>query len=101
MKESDCINAYECGLSKRCVGCKEYECGNPKCKKCNDTGWYKYDHNHSQVCDACCTHPAGWFPLTGSYYGFIEGADNMCCKAGCGTMKRDIGKETTARSANE
>jgi len=30
MKESDCIDAYKCGLSKKCIGCKDYMCGNPK-----------------------------------------------------------------------
>ncbi len=29
MKESDCIHAYECGLTERCKGCGDYKCGNP------------------------------------------------------------------------
>ena len=61
-----------------------------KCKKCNDTGWYNYDHNHSKVCEACCTHSEGWWELTEHYAGYIKDANNNCCKAGCGTMQRDL-----------
>ncbi len=62
-----------------------------KCKKCNGTGSYMYDHNHSQVCDACCPHDQGWWELSECYVGYVEGLDNFCCKAGCGTMRRDLG----------
>lgn len=60
------------------------------CPKCNGTGWYNYDHNHSTVCNECCTHSEGWWEVTKHYNGYIEGSDNRCCKNGCGTMKRDI-----------
>lgn len=61
-----------------------------ECKRCEGTGWWKYDHNHSQVCPACCTHHEGWWELTENYGGYAEGKDNRCCKAGCGTMARDL-----------
>ena len=60
------------------------------CPKCNDTGWVQYDHNHASKCDACCKHEDGWFELTEHYAGYVKGADNRCCKAGCGTMFRDL-----------
>ncbi len=60
-----------------------------ECKKCNGTGAYAYDHNHSQVCDACCPHDQGWFELSKGYANYIEGQDNRCCRVGCGTMKRE------------
>jgi len=36
MKESDCIYAYECGITERCKGCKDYASGNPKPKNKED-----------------------------------------------------------------
>jgi len=62
------------------------------CKKCQGTGWYKYDHNHSTVCDLCCQHDQGWWDLSKEHHGssYIDGGDNGCCKAGCGTMRRDL-----------
>jgi len=62
------------------------------CPKCNGTGWYAYDDNHSQVCPACCTHDQGFWDLTKWHtgYDFTEGADNGCCRNGCGTMRRDL-----------
>ena len=24
------------------------------CLKCNGSGWYRYDHNHSKVCEYLC-----------------------------------------------
>jgi hypothetical protein len=64
----------------------------PKCKVCKDTGWYAYDENHSKVCDACCKHDQGWWELTEGYMGYKKGMDNACCRAGCGTMRRDLKK---------
>ena len=61
-----------------------------KCNKCNGTGYYKYDHNHSKICEYCCSHDQGWWELTEGYAGYIEGADNRCCKAGCGMLFRDF-----------
>jgi hypothetical protein len=29
------------------------------CEKCNGTGWFMYDHNHSTGCPDCCEHPQG------------------------------------------
>ena len=61
------------------------------CQKCNGTGWYKYDHDHSTICNQCCLHNKGWWNLTKEFHGshYIDGEDNACCKAGCGTMRRD------------
>ena len=63
------------------------------CTKCNDTGWYMYDHNHSTICNACCKHHKGWWELTKHYGGYKEGEDNACCLHGCGTMRRDLPKD--------
>jgi hypothetical protein len=63
------------------------------CPKCQGTGWYKYDENHSTICSSCCPHTGGWWTLTPHYHGYIEGSDNSCCRDGCGTMKRDLPKE--------
>jgi len=65
-----------------------------KCKKCNGEGWYKYDHNHSTICNQCCTHDQGWWDLSKEHHGssYIDGGDNGCCRNGCGTMRRDIVK---------
>lgn len=60
------------------------------CPKCHGTGWRQYDHNHAQVCAACCKHDQGWWELTEHYHGYEEGKDNACCKAGCGTRRRDL-----------
>jgi hypothetical protein len=51
------------------------------CQKCNGTGWYQYDHNHSTVCNACCLHGEGWWMLK-EHYGKDNG--KWCCLAGCG-----------------
>lgn len=61
-----------------------------RCPKCNGTGWRKCDHNNMKVCEACCKHDKGWLELSPMHYGYKEGADNACCKAGCGTLRRDI-----------
>jgi hypothetical protein len=65
------------------------------CKKCNGEGWYFYDHNHSTICDQCCTHDKGWWDLTKELHGslYIDGGDNGCCLNGCGTMRRDTPDE--------
>ena len=89
-----------------CMKCKDKDpincsdCSGVGCGKCKDTGWYQYDHNHTQVCDECCEHKEGWLDLTPSHYRYIEGEDNACCKAGCGTMRRDILDGTTAGVKN-
>lgn len=62
------------------------------CKKCRGTGWYAYDKNHSKKCDYCCAHDQGWWELTEHHEGYEEGKDNTCCKAGCGTLFRDLSK---------
>jgi len=61
-----------------------------KCSKCHDTGWYMYDEIHSKPCEKCCKHDQGWWELTPSHAGYIEDGDNRCCKAGCGTLYRDL-----------
>lgn len=63
-----------------------------KCLKCNDTGFFYYDKNHTVKCDACCKHSSG-YKLTKDHYGYIEGINNMCCDDGCGTMMRDLIKQ--------
>lgn len=59
--------------------------------ECKGTGWRPYDRNHTQVCEFCCKHDPGWWELTPSSAGYKKGENNLCCKAGCGTMKRDLG----------
>ena len=51
------------------------------CDKCNDTGWYKYDDNHSTRCHVCCKHDKGSWLLK-EHYGESNG--KWCCMAGCG-----------------
>lgn len=53
------------------------------CPKCNDTGWYPYDHNHSSICDQCCSHDEGYFELI-EHYGEKNGM--WCCINGCGHL---------------
>ena len=50
------------------------------CTKCNGTGWYQYDHNHSTVCNLCCKHEDGFWYLT-EHYG---NKGKWCCGGGCG-----------------
>jgi len=57
-----------------------------KCKKCFDTGWFKYDSNHSTVCDACCKHDKGSWLLE-RHYGEKNG--RWCCRAGCGHTRSE------------
>jgi hypothetical protein len=66
------------------------------CQKCNGTGWYPYDENHHKACEACCDHAKGWWLLTEGFAGYIDGDDNRCCKAGCGTLARDLEREENA-----
>jgi hypothetical protein len=63
------------------------------CPKCNGTGWHTYGHNHTCKCAVCCKHDEGWWELTEWFAGYEAGKDNRCCKAGCGTMARDIAEE--------
>ena len=65
------------------------------CEKCNDTGWFQYDHNHSTVCDRCCKHDKGWWLLTAAY----GNAGKWCCGAGCGKILTY--KEATDRLLKE
>ena len=51
------------------------------CPKCKGTGSYMYDHNHGTICDLCCRHDQGWWPLK-EHYGKDNG--KLCCLAGCG-----------------
>ena len=61
-----------------------------QCPKCAGTGSYMYDHNHSKPCELCCDHGEGWWQLTEGYGGYREGADNGCCRKGCGQLRRDL-----------
>lgn len=63
---------------------------NARCAFCAGTGWRQYDENHAQVCEHCCKHHKGWWELTEHHAGYVAGADNACCRAGCGTMRRDL-----------
>lgn len=58
-----------------------------KCKKCKGTGRYMYDENHITVCDACCTHPDGWWKLEKHY---AEDNGKYACKRGCGTLINEL-----------
>lgn len=62
----------------------------PYCLKCNDTEWFQYDENHSQVCNACCTHDQGYWQLT-KHYGNVG---KWCCKNGCGHLVDEPPKHT-------
>lgn len=56
------------------------------CPKCEGKGHYMHDHNHSTICDACCTHDKGWWLLE-KHYG--ENNGKLCCQNGCGTIKEN------------
>lgn len=53
----------------------------PDCPKCKGTGKWKYDENHSTICDLCCKHNFG-FHMLKEHYGQHNG--HWCCLAGCG-----------------
>lgn len=55
-----------------------------ECPKCSGTGSYRYDENHSTICNVCCPHDQGWWLLQ-DHYG--ENNGKLCCKRGCGTTK--------------
>lgn len=55
----------------------------PSCPKCHGAGHFKYDHNHSTICNVCCKHDMGWSQLL-EHYGEKNGM--WCCMAGCGTV---------------
>lgn len=59
------------------------------CVHCNGTGWRPLQSDKAKVCEHCCKHDQGWWELTEHYEGFVDGGDNRCCLAGCGTMARD------------
>lgn len=69
-------------ICSKCGGRGWYEYGG--------RGWYEYDDNHAKVCEACCKHDCGWYELPKVFSGYKLGADNACCRAGCGTMRRDL-----------
>lgn len=69
------------------------------CAKCGGEGSYYYDENHAKPCEVCCAHFAGWWQLTEAHQGYVAGADNACCLAGCGRMRRDLPKENTRQPA--
>jgi len=69
---------------------KNHENLDTLCPKCKGIGWYHYDEIHAQVCEACCPHDQGWWSLSPLHAGYQAGEDNACCKAGCGTLRRDL-----------
>jgi len=60
------------------------------CSLCGGEGHYMYNHNHGKPCEQCCKHAEGWWELTEHHAGYIAGADNGCCRAGCGQLRREI-----------
>lgn len=60
------------------------------CSLCGGKGHYMYDDNHGKPCEQCCKHTDGWWELTEHHAGFIAGADNGCCRAGCGQLRREL-----------
>ncbi len=63
---------------------------NPDCTKCQGTGMYQYDDNHSTVCNECCPHNKGYWLLE-EHYGDNNG--RWCCLVGCGHLLNEkIGK---------
>ena len=77
--EREYIICGDCGVSRT---------GDSECPKCNGTGWFSYDMNHSTICDLCCKHDKGYWLLTEHYAGYEAGHDNWCCAAGCGQVLR-------------
>lgn len=55
------------------------------CGKCGGAGWYRYDHNHSKLCEQCCPHAEGVWQLS-EHYLALNG--RWCCLQGCGTTWR-------------
>ena len=68
------------------------ELGSASCSLCGGKGHYMYDNNHGKPCEGCCKHTDGWWELTEHHAGYIAGADNGCCRAGCGQLRREIHK---------
>jgi hypothetical protein len=66
------------------------ELGSASCSLCGGNGHYMYDHNHGKPCEGCCKHTDEWWELTEHHAGYIAGADNGCCRAGCGQLRREI-----------
>lgn len=85
-------------MTRICVHQRKNQVSMSDCSKCNGTGWYQYDRNHSKVCDGCCTHFKGWWELTEHYAGYEKGKDNRCCLSGCGMMYRDLERTTDQRT---
>lgn len=71
------------------------------CPKCGGLKWYAYDDMHSKPCEVCCKHSKGWWTLTEGYAGYEPGADNRCCRAGCGTLYRDLPEEKPSEEATD
>lgn len=60
------------------------------CPLCGGARWYPYGEHQSKPCERCCDHASGWWELTEHHAGYIAGADNGCCLAGCGQLRRDL-----------
>lgn len=63
------------------------------CSLCGGKGYYMYDHNHGKPCEKCCKHAQGWWNLPESSSSYVKGADNGCCRAGCGQLRRELHQE--------
>ena len=61
-----------------------------RCPLCGGKGRYRYDDKHSKPCEKCCAHSEGWGELTERHAGYVAGADNGCCRAGCGQLRRNL-----------
>lgn len=66
------------------------------CLKCNNTGWYSYDKNHSKPCEDCCQHSLGSWQL--KEYNSQPGM--WCCLAGCGYVQDEEWVGVIMRGSN-
>jgi hypothetical protein len=41
------------------------------------------------------TQQKGWWELTENHAGYLVGADNGCCRAGCGKLRRELHQANT------
>lgn len=46
---------------------------NNLCPKCKNTGWFRSDDVHHQVCDECCDHGNNWLLWEGGIHICLEG----------------------------
>lgn len=70
------------------------------CSLCGGKGHYMYDDIHGKPCEQCCKHDAGWWELTEYHAGYSAGADNGCCRAGCGQLRRELNQANVLGSGD-